>query len=427
MKRRIEIARNIVAELLNYLLIASVAYVFIVDVAKRVPPTKELFLLVLFPLFFYGLREGCNKLWLFCGLHIVPVLLFVIFYKGEGIYKGIFFAILVIYLFLSIGKRINSTVRGIEAALPPAAMGVYLALYLLDASQENGANGGLLLQLMICFATGYFVYYFLRQFLSYVDVNARTTENIPIKNVFVSSVGLAMGFTAAAFFLITICANRSLVQKISAGIKKIIRKLLSLIQIGSGEVTIEPEALTMQGGGGMPDLGEPVEPSLFMQILDVVLMVGTLCLILVLVCFGIVAFIRAVKEGFHRKGYVHRIEETEYVDHVERIYQKKQREKSQGLSLRERWKTTISAEERIRRIYKKCILKCIPSWKENKWEEFLDVSTARECCFALYPNAKAEALEFVGLYEKARYGKGLCGQKDVQKMKELAQILHKKA
>ncbi len=427
MKRRIEIARNIVAELLNYLLIASVAYVFIVDVARRVPPTKELFLLALFPLFFYGLREWCNKLWLFWGLHIAPVLLFVLIYKGEGVYRGIFFAIVMIYLFLSIGKRVNSTVRGIEAALPPVAMGVYLALYLLDSAQENGANGALLLQLMICFATGYFIYYFLQQFLSYVDVNARTTENIPVKNVFFSSIGLAMGFTVAAFFLITICANRSLAQKFSAAIKQIIRKLLSLIQIGSGEVNIEPEALTMQGGGGMPDLGEPVEPSLFMQILDVVLMVGTLSLILVLVCCGIAAFIKAVKEGFHRKGYVHRFEETEYVDCVERIYQKERRGKSQKLTLRERWKAAVSLEERIRRIYKKCIMKSIPSWKENKWEEFLDVSTARECCFALYPHAKEESLEFVRLYEKARYGKGLCGQKDVQRMKELAEILHKKA
>lgn len=426
MNRKIEIARNIAAELLNYLLIASIAYVFVADFAKLKPPVGELFALALLPVFFYILRERCDRLWLFLALHGAVPVLFGLLYPGRGVYRVILLAVIWIYVFLSIGRRVQSRARGMEAVFPPAAIGIYFVLYLLDSVQGSGENKGQLLQLMICFAAGYFMYYFLRQFLSYVDVNARTTENIPVKNVFHSSVGLATGFTVAAFCMITVCANRSFIEKISAGFKKLIRKLLSLIQIGSREINIEPEVTPQPEGAGFPDLGEAAEPSLFMQILDMLLIVATLGLILVLISYGVIVLVRAVKEGFRAKGYKHKYEETEYQDCIERIYQKDSKEIKQRRSLGERWKAALSPEERMRRIYKKWIWKNVPSWEGEKWESLLEVSTARECCYMLCADAHAEVSEFVGLYEKARYGKGLCAPRDVQRMKELAEILHKK-
>ena len=425
MNRRIEILRNITAELLNYLLVCSGAYIVIADFAKMEPPVGTLILLAAIPLFFYGLRERCDKLWLFLVLHVLPPLLLLFCYKESAVLKVVFAAIILLYVFLSIGKRIHSTGRGMEAAAPPAAAGVYFALYLLDGAQGGGENGTLLLQLLICFAAGYFIYYYLRQFLSYVDINARTTENIPVKNVFYSSAGLAAGFTAVAFCLITVCANRSLIERISAALKSLIRKVLSLIQLKPSEVNIEPDLTPKQGGGGFPGLGEEVELSLFMQIMDVVLTLATFALILFVLVSGVIALSRIIKESFSRKGYKQKFVETEVADKVERISRKEERAGERKQSLTERWKQVTSPEERIRRIYKKAVLKSVPSWEGEKREELLFGATARECCLELFGGSMEEAREFIGLYEKARYGRAMCRQTDVGRMKELAEKLHR--
>jgi hypothetical protein len=424
MNRRIELLKNITAEILNYLVVCSCAYIILVDFAKVQPGVWQLTVLLIIPLFFYGLREWCDRLWLFLVLHGLPLCGILFLYHGKAIYKVIYIAIVLFYTGLSISKRIHSTGRGMEAAAPPAVAGIYLALYLLDTVQGGGENGALLLQLLICFAAGYFIFYYLRQFLSYVDINARTTENIPVKNVFYSSAGLAVGFTVIAFWLITICANRSLIEKISAAIRAFIRKLFSLIRITPGEVNILPEITDKQGGGAFPDLGEAVEPSLFMQIMDVVLTLAAFGLILFFLVSGIVALKRILQDGFARKAYRPSFEETAYTDQVESISRREGGRRAKRGSLAERWKKAASPEERIRRIYKRTIRKNIPVWEGERVEGLLDMATARECCFQVFADDISSAEEFVRLYEKARYGRMLCRQEDVSRMKELSEKLH---
>lgn len=424
MNRKIELLKNITAEILNYLVVCSCVYIILVDFAKVEPILWQLTALVIVPLFFYGLREWCDKLWLFMALHGVPLFAVLFLYQGNAIYKGIFAAVVIFYACLSISRRIGAAGRGMEAAAPPAVAGVYLVLYLLDTVQGGGQNGAVLLQLLIFFAAGYFIFYYLRQFLSYVDINARTTENIPVKNVFYSSAGLAAGFTVIAFGLITICANRSLIEKISAMIRSFIRKLLSLIRFTPEEIQVEAELSGDRIMGAMPDLGEAVEPSLFMRIMDVVLTLAAFGLILFFFVSGIVTLRKFLQEGFGRKSYGPGFEETEYRDQIEKIDNKEGRDGVKRGTITERWKAAMSPEEKIRRIYKKTIRKNIPVWESERTERFLDTATARECCMQIFSGDTCGVQEFVSIYERARYAGALCRQEDVRRMKELAEKLH---
>lgn len=424
MNRKIELLKNITAEILNYLVVSSCAYVILVDFAKVKPVLWQMAALVMVPLFFYGLREWCDKLWLFMVLHGLPLLVLLFLYQGNDIYKVVFIAVVIFYTCLSISRRIGAVGRGMEAAAPPAVAGIYFVLYLLDTVQGDKQNGAVLLQLLIFFMAGYFIFYYLRQFLSYVDINARTTENIPVKNVFYSSAGLAAGFTVIAFGLITICANRNLIEKISAMIRMLIRKLLSLIRFSPEEIHVEAELSGEQIRGAMPDLGEAVEPSLFMQIMDVVLTLTAFGLILFFLVSGIVALRKFLREGFNRKSYRPGFEETEYTDQIEKINDKESRNDVKRRSLAERWKAARSPEEKIRRIYKRTVRKNVPSWEGEKIEELLDTATARESCALIFSGNICGVQEFVSIYEKARYGGELCLQEDVRRMKELAEKLH---
>ena len=423
MSRRIEILKNITAELLNYLVVCSCAYIILADFAKRQMPLWLFVTGAAVPLFFYGLREWCDRLWLFLLAHGLPFLAFAGLYKGNIIDKTVMSAVIVLYIFLSVSKRIHSTGRGMEVVAPAAVAGVYLALYLLDYAQREGANGGLLLQLLICFVAGYYMFYYLRQFLSYVDINARTTENIPVKRVFFSSAALAAGFSVIAFCVITICANRSLIERVSAMLKAFLKSLLSLIKINSGEITAEPEVFEHQGGGGFPDLGEAAEPSLFMQIMDVMLTLAAFALILFFVVSGIIALKKLLEEGFAAKGFKNKITEAEFTDRIEHIGRTDDKDRKKKASLLEKWKKAVSPEKRIRRIYKKTILKNVPAWQGEKLEGLLYSATARECCLRIFTKQPECAEEFAVLYERARYGIGLCKPEDVSRMKKLSEEL----
>lgn len=426
MSRRIEIMKNISAELLNYLLVCSCVSIILADFAEITPQVQLLFIGAVVPLLFYAFRECCERLWLFLILHGIPWVVLIMFCHGSTILRVMLAGMLLFYTVLSIMRRIHAQERGMEAVAPPAAAGIYLALYLLDGVQGNGANSALLLQLMICFATGYFIYYYLRQFLSYVSINARTTENIPVKNVFYSSAVLMLVFSAVAFCLLTFGINRSLIENLSRAVGSLIRRLLSMIRLCPGEVSIEPEVTENPGWGGLPDLGEEAEASLFMQIMDVVLTAAAFAVIVFILGSGILALIRLLKEGFAKKDVQKKIKETELADRIEKIRKKEEKTEEKKLSLAKRWKQMTSPEEKIRRIYKKTILKAIPSWEGEKQEKLLHAATAREYCKEVFGEKEAEAREFAGLYEKARYGKALCGQPDVARMKVLAERLHGK-
>lgn len=52
-------------------------------------------------------------------------------------------------------------------------------------------------------------------------------------------------------------------------------------------------------------------------------------------------------------------------------------------------------------------------------------ATPREWCARLFPDQEGKALEFAGLYEKARYGIGMCDGRDVKRARKLAEEFHK--
>ena len=88
LNRGIEIIKNIVAELLNYLLLFSIEYVLIVDFFKLKPDTMALIALSLVPLFYYFAREKCGKFIFFFLMHLLPIMLIMIYitdiwYKRE--------------------------------------------------------------------------------------------------------------------------------------------------------------------------------------------------------------------------------------------------------------------------------------------------------------------------------------------------------
>ena len=75
MSRKIEIVGNVLAEGLNYLLLAMIEIILFLSFLKHWPQMWRIALLLVVPLFYYVLREVCANVVLFMAAHIIPVIL----------------------------------------------------------------------------------------------------------------------------------------------------------------------------------------------------------------------------------------------------------------------------------------------------------------------------------------------------------------
>lgn len=428
--KSIEIAAGVAAELLNYLVAAFVVCVLMADLAKENPDGKSICILGVVPLLYYFLRERVHHLWLFIFLHLLPEACILLFYKGNIAQQIILLLLASLFAAGSFLRRVKSEKREMEAVLPPVAAGIFWVLYLIDQSQGAGALGRTLLYGMIGYTAIYFVYFFLKQFLHYIDVNNRTTENIPVDHVFYSAAGLAGIFVFAMAVVTAAVSNKELMDRLGVALRGLLVKgisfLFSLLPRGSIKMGV-----TANVGGGinieeMP--GTAPEKSLFMEIMDLLLCTAAVIIFVLAVAKLIISIVSGIRNGFAGKKRQRQIENGIYDDRIENLKkEKREQKKGENGSLQRRIEKLISPEEKIRRIYQRTLEKSIGYGEEEKKTMLLQKATARECCMEFFPERRGEAAAFAGLYEKARYGEGLCCGEDVREAKRLSRKLQEKS
>lgn len=428
MNRKLEIAKNLLAEILNYLIVFAVGTIFLTDFAKTAANKAEQFALVLLPVAFYVIREKFRKFFLFLFAHALPCAFVLFFYEG-GIFQKIWLFLAVFFLAVSsFGKKMQGGRMGREAVFPPVFGAVIWVLYLIDQRQGEGACAKLLCYTTAGFMAGYFLYYFLRQFLYYIEINNRTTENIPVNHVFRSSALLAGGFAVAAGTAMLLCGDREWMNRVGEAIHRAIIDfftfLLSLFMKGEMEESVIPPSYVAPGA--MPwDAGEAVEPPLILKILEMMLGVLALGAAAVFIVMTVLGIVRLIRERFAQRMKLRLLEDETHTDQIEKIKRNKKSSRTgNDNDLIKRVKRVLSPEERIRRIYRRTMEKRLASLDEKSRESFPMSGTPREWCLKLFGEQKSEALAFAGLYEKARYGSGMCDGEDVKKARKLAEVFH---
>lgn len=422
--RNLEILKNIIAELTNYLLVVAVSNVLLVNFIQDKADGAVFFLLTAVPLFYYFLREVCKTLPVFLLLHLLPLAAVLLIYRGSPVQKVFFVGIVVAVLILSLIKRFDGKEgQGMEVLMPPAAMGILLVLYMLDVLQGAGSCGGFLLKITILFTFAYFVFYFFKQFLHYMDMNNRTTDNIPVQYVFYSALGLSGGFSVVAVAVIAFISNRQLMDRIGQAVRNALlgalQFILSLFPVDQEQAAVTASEETAEEVIWEVSQQVSEEAALF-KVLDVLIAVVAFVIISAVLIMAVIGAIKLIKAAFARKQRKRLIGEETFSDKVENLKPAEERKEKKGSSLWERFRESLSPEEKIRRIYRKTLLKKTASWEGEKKAAILKKGTARECCIQLYPQAKEDAQTLAALYEKARYGNGLCGQEDVRKAKLLS-------
>lgn len=429
MNQTLGIVKNLLAEILNYLILLAVGIVLLTDFAGIRTNLAGLCAIGLVPMFFFWVRERCRRFPVFLLLHILPAAGFWMAYRGNLVQKIWVVAVMAFLAVVSFGKKLNGREMGMNIILPPVFGGFMWVLYLID-KRQGGTCAGWLLYIVIGFMVGYFWHYFLCRFIYYMDMNNRTTENIPMGHVFRSSVLLAGGFSGISAVIMVLGSDRELMDRIGEAIRRIvvacISFLVSLLPRDTGEEAV-PELL--QGTGAedtlMGDM-EAAEPSMIMKILEAVLEVAVMAALAVLFLVAIVRLVKFIRDVFARKRVSSVISDGTHEDLVEKLERQdgRKREEKKG-TLWQRAQKAVSPEERIRRIYKKAVERKLASLEEKQKGELTKAKTPREWCGGLFPEQGEKAMEFAGLYEKARYGFGLCDGGDVKRARKLAEEFHR--
>ena len=419
MSRRVEIAGNILAEVLNYILLAALQAVLFLDVVRQWPGNARIFFPVLVPILFYLTRELCGSKLVFFGVHILAPWLLTVLWGRNLPEKIIFGSTAVLLSLLSVHRRLTRDERGREVVLPLVAACLFFALYLLDVYQAQGGNVGFLIFLMIGYALLYFLYLYLVHFLHYMDVNRRTTENIPVERAFVSSFGLVMGFLFICAAAILLGADRRafvwLGEIIRKGLIAALSFLVSLLPRG-GEAAGEIAQQAQESAGMFMMPMEQGEASPLSKILD-----GIFFLLSAAATAGAAAgilfgFFRLVNAAFGASGKTKTGRGKQGGDKIERLARSERRKEQK----KEPLFAAKTPGQAIRRLYFVSMKRKYYRKRDEKEEKLLLGGTARECSRNLFPEKGGMADEFSCLYEKARYGQEPCSREDVRRMKRLS-------
>lgn len=418
--RKLEIAVNILAEGLNYLLFASLAHVLLTDFTKQGSDCVLLVLGGLFPVLCYLLRERCGKLFWFLVLHGAAVVLAVLLVPGELTQRILFGIGASFFAILSLTRRLSGGKVGMDAMMPPVAAGIFAGLHFLDARQGQGLLASLLLWLFCIYMAGYLFYYYLKRFDWYVDVNNRTTEKIPMGNLFFSTASQAGMFILITFFTAALGLSEEFAEKV--------QKLLSglLVMLGTFLYGILPEehgGITLSRGQEQAVdfeemFGPAKEPSILARLLDILIGVFAVA-VLAFLCFRLIMrLIAGIREGFARRQQGRDRKEMDFWDQVETLKEDNKRKPKRKIL--HQAKEFFSPEEQIRKSCRRLIEKAELGEAAH---DLIRGETIREKLTRLFPEKEKEGKELASLYEKARYAADRCSHQEAKRARELSQQL----
>ena len=350
------------------------------------------------PLLLYFARVKVENFFLFFGLHlVVPV--GCVFLPVWILPKVIAFAIVIVYVVWSINIRMKGKKKGEDIFVPMFAISVLGVMTLIENMFSKKSWEAAYLWLAILYIVGYFMYSFISQYQRFLTVNESSAANIPEQEIFSSGMKQTIMFMIVSAVVLLLTANIGwvsyIVSWLGKGLLAVLRFLLSGV---SYEETEELKSyVTEQVQDDMGMFAEEGEPALFWIILENIIMAAAVIFLVGGIIFGIVIGIRYLWKHFHM-AYVKEEKKLQTgIDIRETCtIEKNKKEKNKGFSL-------LNSRERIRKIYRKQVLKHKSEIIGDYNLENLEHMTAKECCNKMVSDNKFSPDNLKMVYEKARY------------------------
>lgn len=265
----------------------------------------------------------------------------------------------------------------------------------------------------------FFLVTYINEYLNFLMVNANSTGVMPEKEIFRSGIGFTGIYTFAGILILLAASRLTWLRTIMQFLLKLVRTVMSfLFGRSSGDEIMEPvkelEQQVIKESDAIAPLPQSNSSWIWDVIFVIILLIGA-AIVLFLLYKALLRIIQAINAASKKKRKVLKADElNEIIDVREKLdisKDKNHRRKPGELF------GFLSAQERIRRIYKKKVSQYKPNRltgsekqrKDDFTEERLKFYTAREM---------EERMEtpFAEIYEKARYSDEECTSKDVKAM-----------
>lgn len=366
-------------------------------------------MLLIIPLVFYWARIKIRNFFLFFALHLaVPV--GIIFIPIHILPKLLMIFTSMVYFIWSIRIRIKERGYG-EGVMSPVFMtGAVGVMFLIETSYTKKGWEHIYIVLAIIFAAGYCIYLFTSQYLRFLIVNESSAANIPEAEIFNKGFRQTFMFMAGIVTLLVLTANVEWLAYVVSWLGDILLKVLRFLFSGAGR-TEEEMPITMPVEQIPPDmgmLGEVGEPALIWVILEKIVMIAGALFMVGLVIFGMVKGFQYLWKGFHKTEDKDEKKISSGIDIRESCTIEKNKKEGNN------WFSFLNNREKIRKIYRKQVLKNKTAIIGDLDAEDLEYMTAKECC------DKFAAEQLKKMYEKARYSEAEITSDDVRAAKSVS-------
>lgn len=372
-------------------------------------------LMGILPAALYGVRIGVHNFFLFFALHLLfPAIL--IFLPLGVLQKVIALVITIVYVVWSIRIRLKSQKYGEEMLAPMFVICAFVGFVLLDNLQAKRGWESIYLCLAILYIAGYYLYCFINQYLLFLRVNESSAANIPEQEIFHSGMKQSLMFIAGGVAVLFLTANIGWVSYILSLVGKVLvlvlRTLISMLPTGEKGETAANEMQSMQPGFGMPT--EDTDPSRFWIIMERILMVAGVAFIIGLLLFLIIMGLKYLWKTFYTSVKTEEKKMQSGIDIRETCVIEKNKKTTPN------WLAFLNSRERVRKIYRKQVLKHKADIIGDYNVQDLEYMTAKECCEKISDNSKISADNLKKVYEKARYSAEDISAEDMKLLKTAA-------
>ena len=404
-KRVIEIGSDLLLSFQNHCVIMAIAMMLVGVCGFDTPLLGLWFVLWSIPVYLYITRISVSNFFLFFFVQLLP-LAAVCMIKMHILLKLIVLCMTLFYGISSIKIRFVDHSEEL-VFIPTASISILGATCIIEELIVKKGWGNYYLLLTFIYLIAYFFYYFFSQYLSFIYINKNSASNIPEREMFVSGMKQTGVYVACVVTVMLMTVNVEwlaiLFRLIGKGVRAVLRFLFSLLQTNQSADTefAEETQGVMEDMAGLLETGGP-HP--FWAFMEKVTLAAFFVGAIVLTVMGIM------------KGY-------QYLRKHFRGIERNQQQVQSGEDIREsceierdgeehlRWFPFLNNAEKIRKMYRKSILKNKALIVEDAVSKELEYFTAKECCDKL----SADTLK--DIYEKARYSNESVTVNDVRNMK----------
>lgn len=407
MKRKwIETGQDLLVIFNNYLVVIAFC-VMIMGLYKQQEHMVWLWAMFLaVPYFCYWARRKVRNFFMFFGLHfMLPI--GSVFLPVSLPLKVAMICINTFYAIWSVRIRIQKQGFG-ENELAPFFVTMMLgAILLVEISYSQRGWENIYIALAIVYAAGYCMYLFVSNYLRFLNVNESSAANIPEKEIFRRGTQQSFLYVSVVAAFLALTANVDVLSRLASFVGDLFVKLLKFLLSRAGGAE-EQGMVTTPVEQILPDMEPalgPSEPTIISEIFNQIFRVAGTLLVVTVIIVGIVKGMEYLWNGFHKK-YVKKEDELEEGIDVREIcgIEKNKKEGMHSLAF-------LSHRDRIRKIYRKQVLKNQKAIIGDLNMQHLEYKTAKECCDAF----AAEKLKVI--YEKVRYSTQDITSEDVRAVK----------